>query len=578
MVSAQESHLLGSHPRRLRILIADDSDTDRAILSAIVRNQGHDVFPVTNGIEAIEAFNKERPHLVLLDAVMPGMDGFEAAQHIKALAGEALVPIIFLTSLSDADALARCLDAGGDDFLSKPYNRTILAAKIKAFNRMRLMHETVQHQRDLIQARNDRLVREQSTARNVFDNIAHSGCLDAPNIRYLISARSIFNGDVLFASPKPAGGFHLFVGDFTGHGLPAAIGAVPLAEIFYGMTAKGFAISDILREINTKLHRILPTGLFCCAAMIDVNLHSQQIEVWNGGLPEGYLVGQHGKHTLLKSRHLPLGVLTPERFSVVCERYTLEFGERLLFFSDGLLEAARPDGDMFGLERLRNVIRNCVDPGAAFDGIVAALTGFGPDRREQDDVTLVEIVMVPEDMFLGSRPIPDIPAIGPKHWRLSYEVRNETLRDFNPIPMLLQICTEVPGLRLHSGVVFTILTELFSNALEHGILKLSSEEKHSAEGFSAYYAERERRLRSVKTDSIRFDIEHFPDDEGGQLRITVEDTGEGFDVSTLEPLSGAESRYSGRGIALLRSLCDEVHWSEAGRAVNVSYRWRRTSL
>lgn len=558
---------------RLKILIAEDSDSDRLILRAIVRKQGHDVITARNGIEAVDAFRRERPHLVLLDALMPQMGGLEAAQQIKALAGEALVPIIFLTSLSDADELARCLEVGGDDFLSKPYNRTILAAKINAFNRMRVMHETLQLQRDLIQARNDRLVHEQNTARRVFDNIAHSGCLDAPNIRYLMSAKSIFNGDVLFASPKPAGGFHLLLGDFTGHGLPAAIGAVPLAEIFYGMTVKGFGIADILREVNTKLHRILPTGLFCCAAMVDFNLHTRQMEVWNGGLPEGYLLHPDGSRTLLRSRHVPLGVLAPERFSAACERYTLDLSERILFFSDGLLEAARADGEMFGMTRVQSVLESCRDPGAAFDAVSAALTGFVADDGMRDDVTLVEVVMVPENMFRGSRPLPDLPATGPRHWSLSYEVGGETLRDFNPIPLLLQICTQVPGLRLHSGAIYTVLTELFSNALEHGLLKLSSQIKRSPDGFRDYYSERERRLDALQSDSIRFEIEHLPATDGGHLHISVKDSGAGFDVAALTAGAPGDMLYAGRGIPLLDALCDKVEWSESGNHVAVSYRW-----
>ena len=81
---------------------------------------------------------------------MPRKDGFEAARLIKQSAGEQLIPIIFLTSLSDAESLAKCLEAGGDDFLSKPYNPVILKAKINAFNRTRHMHMTLQQQRDQI--------------------------------------------------------------------------------------------------------------------------------------------------------------------------------------------------------------------------------------------------------------------------------------------------------------------------------------------------------------------------------------------------------------------------------------------
>src|SRR5690606_2607695 len=143
----------------------------------------------------------------------------------------------------------------------------------------------------------------------------------------------------------------------------------------------------------------------------DVNLHSRQIEVWNGGLPEGYLLDRSGGYTVLESRHLPLGVLAPERFSVVSERYTLELGERLIFFSDGLVETTGSAGEMFGLSRFRSVLEMCRDPGAVFDAVTAALSGFArnaSDANQQDDVTMVEIVMVPEEMFLASHPVPDI--------------------------------------------------------------------------------------------------------------------------------------------------------------------------
>ncbi|MGE1161642.1 response regulator, partial [Pantoea agglomerans] len=82
-------------------LIAEDGAADRLLLAQIVRRQGHQVLTAENGAEAVALFRQHRPQLVLLDAVMPVMDGFEAARQIKALAGETLVPIIFLTSLSE---------------------------------------------------------------------------------------------------------------------------------------------------------------------------------------------------------------------------------------------------------------------------------------------------------------------------------------------------------------------------------------------------------------------------------------------------------------------------------------------
>jgi DNA-binding response OmpR family regulator len=151
--------------RGLKILVADDTDADRLILETIVRKEGHQVFSAKNGLEAVAIFKQENPDIVLMDALMPELDGFDAARQIKDLAGDELVPIIFLTSLQDTESLVHCLDAGGDDFLSKPYNRVILKAKIKSFNRMRGLHSTMISQRDQLAQHHQRLLQEQTVAK-----------------------------------------------------------------------------------------------------------------------------------------------------------------------------------------------------------------------------------------------------------------------------------------------------------------------------------------------------------------------------------------------------------------------------
>ena len=210
----------------LRILIADDNSSDRLILRSLLQREGHSVVEAENGRQAVQRFLAEQPDIVLLDVLMPELDGYDAAIQIKMMAGSRLVPIIFLTALTDVNALARCLEVGGDDFLTKPYQKLILQAKLRAFSRMQQLYDTVARQRDEIHFHTERLVREQQLAKILFDNIAHPGCLDAPTIRYQLSPMYIFNGDLLLAAEKPAGGLHVLLGDFTGHGLPAAIGAV----------------------------------------------------------------------------------------------------------------------------------------------------------------------------------------------------------------------------------------------------------------------------------------------------------------------------------------------------------------
>lgn len=562
----------------LRILIADDSETDRLILSKLVERQGHEPIGASDGDEAVALFCKHDPHIVLLDLLMPRLNGMEAARQIKMLAGENLVPVIFLTSMSDAATLAKCLEAGGDDFLSKPYNRVILEAKINAFNRMRLMHKTLSRQRDLIRNRNRLLMQEQEVAKRVFDNVAHTGCLDAANLRYHASPLSIFNGDVLFACRGPSGGMHILVGDFTGHGLPAAIGAMPMAEIFYGMTSKGFGCEDVLREINQKLKRILPTGMFCCAAFIQADFHINQLRIWNGGLPDGHLVRNGGGFEVLPSRHLPLGVLSPERFSVDVDVIRTEPGDVLLVATDGIIEAENSAGEMFGEKRLLATLDASPDSRKAFDSVMSAVRNFTGEQGAQDDLTVFALEMVEEDepgeMSAG---LSLSAASGATQWQCSYEVSEKTLGQFNPLPLLLHICMEVPGLRRRSGEVYTLLSELYTNALEHGILKLPSDWKDSPEGFGRYYAEREKRLEQVKGHSIRFTLKHSPTQRGGRLVIDCHDSGDGFDYQNrLVHDQEQPHRYSGRGLMLLQQLSTSLVFLGQGNRVEVVYDWSFT--
>ena len=557
----------------LTILIAEDSAADRMLLSSIVRRQGHDVLTAANGAEAVEAFRQQRPQLVLMDAMMPVMDGFEAARQIKALAGETLVPIIFLTSLSESEALARCLEAGGDDFLAKPYNLVILAAKIKAMDRLRRLQATVLQQRDQIARHHDYLLNEQRVAKAVFDKVAHSGCLRAPNIRYLQSPYALFNGDLLLAAFTPAGHMHVLLGDFTGHGLPAAVGAMPLAEVFYGMTAKGYGLAETLREMNAKLKRILPVDMFCCATLLCLNFQRRSLEVWNGGMPDGYLhTIASGERTPLVSRHLPLGVLSPEAFNDGTEVFPMALGDRVFLLSDGVIDTCNANEQLFGVERLQQVFAANLQPDQLFEDIERALRDFRGEAR--DDVSMVEVILLETGQFNPPALVySDSGQSSPLDWSVSFEFRAATLKRFNPLPYMLQLLLEVHGLRSQSGALYSVLAELYSNALEHGVLGLDSSLKRDASGFARYYQQRNTRLDALQDGYVRVHLEVSPRGDGGCLTIRVDDSGKGFDVERVLARPVDDVRLSGRGVSLIRQLSHGASWSDDGRSARVEFFW-----
>ncbi|MBB3101836.1 ATP-binding SpoIIE family protein phosphatase [Azomonas macrocytogenes] len=560
----------------LSILVADDSPSDQLILSALLERCGHRVLIAANGEEAVALFREEHPQIVLMDAQMPIMDGFQAAREIKRLAGDELVPIIFLTSLVENEALVNALGAGGDDFLSKPYNPIVLDAKIQAMNRLRVLQTTVLQQRDLIARQHHQLLNEQRLAKQIFDKVAHSGCPNVPGIRYRQSPLALFNGDLLLVAQTPTGALHVLLGDFTGHGLPAAVGAMPLAETFYGMTSKGYSSADILCELNGKLGRILPVEMFCCAMLLEIDLQHQLLKVWSGGMPAGFLLSRNGQRHELVSRHLPLGVLESAKFDSCFEACPIMPGDRLVLLSDGVLETRNAQGEPFGMGRLRAIL-DCAHDSGFFDTIQQALLDF--HGQAQDDLSLVEIVL---DEALRLAPLAyssaPLPGASPLDWSVGFELGAEALRTFNPLPLLLQLILQVRELADQAGAIYTVLAELYSNALEYGVLEMDSTIKCDAEGFGHYYALRHQRLHALTQGFVGIELRFRRTPTGGVLKITIRDSGAGFDVDRIITKRCSLLGLRGRGLKLVRQLCTRFEWQPDGRGLSAEFDWSCDTL
>lgn len=564
----------------LRILIAEDSAPDRLILESIVMQAGHIAITVADGAQAIEAFTSERPDIILLDVLMPIMGGLEAAVEIRKLSQDELVPILFLTSLTDSSSLVQCIEAGGDDFIPKPYNRTVLQSKIKAFARMRDMHQKMSEQKKQIEDNHRHLIQEQAIAKQVFDKITHSGCLDDGYVKYYMSPLAVFNGDVIVAEVSPTGSLIVMLGDFTGHGLPAAIGSMPLTATFYGMVRKGFSISEIMREINQKLHEILPVGFFCCATCLDINFQRRRLRVWNGGLPELFLYRkQLDDYELLGSRNLPLGVLSSKTFNAETQRVQLNLEDRIYMWSDGVFEARDSTGDMFGEPRLHALMNKFKGQDSLFDQVLGHIHNHIGLSEKDDDISLIEILVDEiQPKIKHELPVSDNQR-RLADWSMEFTLPANSLKQFDPLPLLTSIINEVPGLRPHRTALYTVLAELYSNALEHGVLELDSKLKSNVEGFAQYYTERTHRLDNLKHGFVSFTIKHqaYIDSQtpGGLLNVRIRDSGKGFDAigRVVKPEDGNAPNYFGRGLSLMASMCKELVVHPPGNDIEVSFEW-----
>ncbi len=557
----------------MNILIAEDNFSDRLILKRIVETQGHTVFEAENGQVALEVFQQHKPDIILLDALMPLMDGFEVAKIVKSRSEDRFVPIIFITSLADTESLVRCIEAGGDDFFIKPFNKIILEAKIKAFGRAQELNKTVILQKEEIRFHNEHLIQEQKIAKRIFDNIAHKGVLDEPFIKYSISPMSIFNGDIVLAAKRPLGGVNILVGDFTGHGLPASIGAMPASEIFFGMTAKGFQLYEIIKELNFRLNNILPTGFFCCCFVAEVDFQEQTLRYINAGLPDAYISYKDQRELVeLPSKHLPLGILPKSGFEPKIQLLNFHAGDNLIVFSDGVPEALNRYDEQFGVERVKNAVLMGSQKGDCFDSLLTELHDFQGEYAQDDDITIIQICPPAENQRVFNQSEFSFNSTeGASDSELTLRLGPESLKNFNPLPMFTQFLMEIGNLRHFRTQILTILTELYSNALEHGVLGLSSSLKRSSEGFVQYYQERESRLANLSEGWISIYLKHENSIDGGVLSMQFSDSGKGFDFQAVLKKKESE-KLSGRGYQFIKKLAQSMEFSDNGSTVLVTFK------
>jgi len=137
----------------MKILVVDDSPTIRVALRSLLERMGHTVVEANDGEKALQMYREDRPGLVLIDVVMPVMDGYESARHMRETSADEWVPIIFLSSKEADQDLNRAIEAGGDDYLVKPVSFVVLNAKIRALQRLESMRtKQIEMSRDLAAA------------------------------------------------------------------------------------------------------------------------------------------------------------------------------------------------------------------------------------------------------------------------------------------------------------------------------------------------------------------------------------------------------------------------------------------
>ena len=558
---------------RLRILVVDDVEANRNLITRFVATLGHEAVSASNGLEAVDVCRDQLPDLVLMDVMMPVMDGYAASTEIRRLCGTRWLPIIFLSAKSSETEQLEGLGIG-DDYLVKPVSLAMLKAKIEVMRRIAEMQARIAENAERLAAYRENNEQEQQFTRHILDHIVgHSNCNTGPLKRWIKPARHL-SGDVIAQACSPTGTLNALIADSAGHGLAAAISAVPAIDTFYTMTRRGYDIGSIVREINSKLYRLLPANRFVAAAAVSIDRYRRQISVWNGGIPAVmFVTSDRCMAYEWPSRHPPLGILDDKAFEGHLETWEWAEQGEILLCSDGLIEAENGAGEPFGRQRLLDAI--CSAPGEdTFAAVVGAVTRHLDSRDNHDDLSLAAIACTGalHQPCNNAHPSIETPQFNASNWSLHLHFGAAEIRAQAMQPLLTRWLNQLSLDPTQFGELLLILNELCTNAVDHGLLQLDSSLKQGPEGYETFHSERSRRLAQLQHGAVDVHLSQFVEDAKRRLQLRIADSGTGFDHARHTAADGPPSDLPhGRGISLVSRLACALRYAGSGNEAIVDY-------
>ncbi|MGF1865570.1 SpoIIE family protein phosphatase [Enterovibrio norvegicus] len=553
----------------MKALIVEDEVSIQCFLEHVLKDEFEELLIADHGQMALDMLEgmDELPALVIMDVMMPVMNGFEAATLIRKRYKNTYMPVLFLTGISDNDTFNRCMTLG-DDFLTKPISRTTIVAKIRAHCRNIRLYKEVAVQRDKLKHFQAHTIYEHTMAETIFSNLMQGCYQEAEGVNFYTSSYTNFNGDVVLVTPRPQGGVYALLADATGHGIPAAISSIPATKAFFAMTHNGLALGDIVKEMNATLKKFLPPGMLVAANLLEVMPNGVDVNWWGGGMPDGYLIDKNGEvKQRLPSSHMALGAMESEEFEANLVALKLEHGDKLFFFTDGVTEARNTHGQELGEEGLEAIF---TEPHASIiESTQRRVSEFTSGGGVGDDMSMLELTAPIKSRI-------EIQPGDPEYYhrrspaQLTVYFGSSELQKVNLVGEVRRMLKGTLGSNIDLDLMCTVLSELSNNALEHGLLGLESDVKTDDQGFLDYYLERQRRLEALGGHAyMEIGISFNPSKR--TLSFYVTHNGEGFESEGVGSRLDETGAMCGRGIALVSELCDTFDYIDGGHIAKGVY-------
>lgn len=377
-----------------RILIADDDATSRKLLSRILTSAGFGCTQAPDGIEALKSLHDDPPSLLLLDFDMPGMDGAEVLKKLRRDSNPAIaqIPAIMLTGHGGEESEVLCLEAGADDFVTKPINQAVLRARIDTQLRLRSMRSQLQKQNDELEAWRRNLERDLEAARLTQQSLIPQKPPVLPGWEIAACYQPVIQvGGDIYGWLRMADGRTLFwIADATGHGASAALLTTLAKLLFHHGTAEHHTPTEIMEAVNNDFRSIFGARSFMTAMCVALDPVTGRATVVGAGHPPLLVARTGGRTESIPSSAPPLGLL--ERSEFVETSVDLEAGDAFFLYTDGIYGAGHDENPRLSSNRLAEMLQPMAESAQSLlDRVVEQAVANDGGNAPPDDVAAVAV-------------------------------------------------------------------------------------------------------------------------------------------------------------------------------------------
>jgi phosphoserine phosphatase RsbU/P len=369
-----------------RVLIVDDVKANVDILVEALRGD-YKLSVALGGEQAIAAVHRSPPDLVLLDIVMPDVDGYEICRRLRASEATRELPIMFLSSLEDVKDKTRGFEVGGNDYLTKPFEILEVKARVRSLLKAKSYADAVKEaaERDL---RIARAIQMGLLPTNIRNQTQGTGL----DVDAVLEPAYQVGGDLFEVMRLGHDRVLIAVGDVSGKGIPAALFMAVTMTILRSMARQGHDVAEILRRLNDELLEQNPRGMFVTLQLMMFDAAARTMTSASAGHHAAVLVSSgRSPELVFPSSGRVLGLLPSE--PIDSETQNVKLGDTFVLFTDGVSEAFDADGELFGEERLLAHL-GATAGGSAGDitaGVLKAVRCHATGAKQSDDITVVSV-------------------------------------------------------------------------------------------------------------------------------------------------------------------------------------------